>query len=330
MNQKSPSPGPFVEEREGESDPALAPAISDIDSIVAEGAMLQAMARTGLSGLTRIAIGIFGSLLMLILSVSAWNFVTSLLKANQALGWVALVLTALAILIVLILILREGIGFLRLSRLDHLRKRAADAHKAMDMKEANAVTDALVRLYHGRAEIRWGLDRFARAAPAIMDADARLILAESEILVPLDQRAQAEIQTAIRRVVTVTAVVPLAFADVLVVFYSNLAMIRRIAATYGGRAGLLGSVSLLRRIIASIIAAGIVALADDLVGSVAGGSILSKFSRRFGEGVVNGALTARIGVAAVDLCRPLPFLQGKRPGVSRLLRQALTDLIPTR
>ena len=31
-------------------------------------------------------------------------------------------------------------------------------------------------------------------------------------------------------------------------------------------------------------------------------------SRRLGEGVFNGALTARIGAAAVEVCRPLPFI----------------------
>jgi hypothetical protein len=50
-----------------------------------------------------------------------------------------------------------------------------------------------------------------------------------------------------------------------------------------------------------------VAVGDDLIGSVAGGSVLSRVSRRFGEGVVNGALTARVGVAAMEVCRPLPF-----------------------
>jgi uncharacterized membrane protein YcjF (UPF0283 family) len=29
--------------------------------------------------------------------------------------------------------------------------------------------------------------------------------------------------------------------------------------------------------------------------------------KRLGEGVINGLLTARIGIAAMDLCRPLAF-----------------------
>ena len=33
------------------------------------------------------------------------------------------------------------------------------------------------------------------------------------------------------------------------------------------------------------------------------------------EGVINGLMTARIGIAAMDLCRPLPFRAVKRPGI---------------
>jgi putative membrane protein len=42
--------------------------------------------------------------------------------------------------------------------------------------------------------------------------------------------------------------------------------------------------------------------------------------------VVNGALTARVGVAALEVCRPLPFVAAQRPSVTGLVRRALTGL----
>ena len=57
---------------------------------------------------------------------------------------------------------------------------------------------------------------------------------------------------------------------------------------------------------------------------------MSKISRRFGEGVVNGALTARVGLAAMDLCRPLPFRMGRKPGVSAITAVALKGLFERR
>ena len=66
-----------------------------------------------------------------------------------------------------------------------------------------------------------------------------------------------------------------------------------------------------------------------MIGTVAGGGLLSKLSRRFGEGVVNGALTARVGLAAIDLCRPMPFVARPRPTVSALVARALRGIAGT-
>ena len=94
----------------------------------------------------------------------------------------------------------------------------------------------------------------------------------------------------------------------------------------GGRAGALGSWRLMRRVFAYLLATGALALTDDMIGSVAGGGLLSKLSRRFGEGVVNGALTARVGLAAMDLCRPMAFAALPRPTVSALVGRALRGI----
>ena len=68
------------------------------------------------------------------------------------------------------------------------------------------------------------------------------------------------------------------------------------------------------------------AAGDDLIHTVAGGGVLAKVSRRFGEGVVNGALTARVGVAAMEVCRPMPFVAQPRPRVGNLVSRGLAGL----
>jgi putative membrane protein len=69
-----------------------------------------------------------------------------------------------------------------------------------------------------------------------------------------------------------------------------------------------------------------VAVGDDLLEPVLGGSVLSKLSRRFGEGLVNGALSARVGVAAMEVCRPLPFSERHKPSVRTMIKRALQGL----
>jgi putative membrane protein len=95
---------------------------------------------------------------------------------------------------------------------------------------------------------------------------------------------------------------------------------------YGGRSGSLGSIRLMRKVFTALLGAGAMALADDLVGSVAGGGVLAKISRRFGEGVINGALTARVGLAAMELSRPMPFAALPRPNTGTTTTRALAGL----
>jgi putative membrane protein len=256
--------------------------------------------------------------------------VAALLARNTVLGSVGLVLLSLAAFALVLLALREALAFARLRRLDALRDRAMRALASADLAAARAVADDLTALYAGRADAAWGLARFRDRRGEIFDADALLAAAESDLLAPLDTTARAEVETAARRVALVTALVPLALADVATALFANLRMIRRIAEIYGGRSGALGSWGLLRRVFASLVATGAVALADDMLGSVAGGGVLSKLSRRFGEGVVNGALTARLGIAAMELCRPMPFRAEDRPGVSATVSRALAGLVPGR
>lgn len=320
-------PKPFLEEMAEAADPGAAPPVPDA---LPEGQAMQAVAALSQkrsSALTRFALWAFGALFSFALSVAAYDFVTGLLARNVILGWVALALVAVAVLGGLLLALREWGAFLRLRRLDGLRERAVEARAAADLKEARRVVSGLVSLYAARGDTAWGRARLTEREGEVMDADALLSLAERELMTTLDAEARLVIEGAARQVATVTALVPLALADVATALVANLRMIRRIAEIYGGRSGSFGSLKLLRRVFGSLVAAGALALTDDMIGSVAGGGVLSKLSRRFGEGLVNGALTARVGLAAMELCRPLPFVTLERPAVSSLVSRALTGLV---
>lgn len=325
----TPPPRPFLLEVEEEADPAAAPPVGEpplpeARAVLAAGRIASARP----SSLWRFAAWAFGALFTFWLSVSAWQFVQDLLASHPVLGWIAAVLVALALVAALALAFREWAALARLARLDGFRAHAAEALAAGDMAAARRVTGNLARLYAARADTAWGRARLAEHEAEVMDPDALLGLAETTLLAPLDARAVAEIEAAAARVAMVTALVPMALADVAAALVSNLRMIRRIAEIYGGRSGSFGSLGLLRRVFTALVAAGAVALADDLIGSFAGGGLASKLSRRFGEGVVNGALTARIGIAAMELCRPLPFRATERPRASSLVARALAGMIP--
>ncbi|PID36766.1 MAG: TIGR01620 family protein [Rhodobacterales bacterium] len=318
----------LIEVDEAPESPAAAPPVPEVESAPQPRAMQAAFALAGRrsSRLGRWFLGLSLSFLTFWASLAAWNYVTGLLAANPVLGMVAAGLLAAILITLLILAARELAGFARLRRVDRVQHAAGEALSGGEREAALAVNRSLKRLYGHVDALKWGLRNLSEREADLLDADALLQLAESELMAPLDAAARREIEAAARQVATVTALVPLALMDVVTALTANLRMIRRIAEIYGGRAGVAGTWRLTRAVMAHLVATGAVAVGDDLIGSLAGGGMLSKLSRRFGEGVVNGALTARVGVAAIEVCRPLPFIRAPRPRVSGLIKRALTGV----
>jgi putative membrane protein len=158
----------------------------------------------------------------------------------------------------------------------------------------------------------------AEARAAIVDGRDLIDIAERALLIPLDRKAQAEIAAAARRVSMVTAISPRALLDVIFVIAQIIRLVRRIAEIYGGRPGLLGFIKLARSIGAHIAITGGMAVGDSLVQQIVGHGIASRISARMGEGVLNGLLTARVGLSALSVCRPAPFAIDKPPGVAEV------------
>lgn len=311
--------------------PDCAPPVPDVD-LEPAGRAMQTVVNLGTRPPSRLARWFWRLLWALLtfgLSLWAWDTLTGLIARNTYLGYAALGLTGAFLLVCLGLILREWAAFARLRRVDGIRAQADTALASGDLGAARQVRERLIQLYSGRAELEWARRRVADLQGEVLDADGHLALVETEFMAPLDAAAMREIETAARQVATVTAIVPLALADVATALTANIHMIRRIAEVYGGRAGTFGSWRLMRTVLTHLVATGAVAIGDDLIGSVAGGGVVSKLSRRFGEGIVNGALTARVGVAAQEVCRPLPFRVQNRPSVTGLVKRALTGLFGT-
>ncbi|MGV6812087.1 MAG: YcjF family protein [Brevirhabdus sp.] len=309
--------------------PVEAPPVPDPVPAAQTGGTMEHVARLATRPPSRLARLFWGALVGLVgfvTSLAAWDYATTLLARSPLLGGVAVGLIGLVLLGLVLFGLRELAGFSRLRRIDGLRDRAGSALADGDLTQARDVTERLTRLYSGRDDLSWGRARLEDRKDEPLEAASLLALAEAELLAPIDKAATREVEAAARQVATVTAVVPLALADVVTALVANMRMIRRVAELYGGRAGTLGNWRLTRAVFAHLVATGAVAVGDDLIGSVAGGGLVSKLSRRFGEGIVNGALTARVGVAAIEVCRPLPFVQSKRPSVTGLTRRALMGL----
>lgn len=235
------------------------------------------------------------------------------------LGYTAIGVTALAVLALVGMVLRELIGLRRLSSVQALKHEAEIAARDRKPAHARAVVARLVTLAAAIPETANGRAALEATANDIIDSEGLLRLAELELLAPADRRARLLVLSASKRVSVVTAVSPRALVDLGYVLYEAARLIRAVAETYGTRPGRIGMIRLFGDVIAHLAVTGSIAIGDGIAQQLLGHGIASKISARFGEGVINGLMTARIGIAAMDLLRPLPFKAVKRPGVSDFL-----------
>ena len=74
-------------------------------------------------------------------------------------------------------------------------------------------------------------------------------------------------------------------------------------------------------VVTHIVLTGGIALGDDVIQQLVGHGLTARLSARLGEGLFNGALTTRIGLAAIDVCRPLPYIEVQRPRFRELVAE---------
>ena len=236
------------------------------------------------------------------------RFVSDALARQDWIGWTATALAALAAFSAGVILLRELFGLMRLARLGRLRRDVVGVIAKPDLAAERRIVAKIKALLGANNALKWGMARLSDHEKDVRDPGELLRLAERELMTRLDLDARARILKSAKRVSMVTALSPFVWAAMIYVLLENLKLLRGLATLYGGRPGFAGSVRLARLVIAHIVATGGLALTEDVLGQFLGQDLLRRFSRRLGEGAFNGALTARIGAAAVDVIRPLPFL----------------------
>ena len=292
-------PTPDVDEAEKEIETAQAAGVSRRFKV-----SLGAWIGSALAGIASLALGLWTT-----------QLIEGLFARTAALGWVGVGLFVALGSGIVAWLAREGMAMARQSRIADLHAALAHAHATDDGAAARRHVQRLIALYEHRPERARARADVTEAMASIIDGRDLIDIAERSLLKPLDAKAQNEIAAAAKRVSLVTALSPRAILDMLFVIAQVAQLSRRIAEIYGGRPGFLGFFRLLRSIGAHLAITGGMAVGDTLIQQVVGHGIASRISSRLGEGVLNGLLTARVGVSALSVCRPAPFHVAKQPGV---------------
>jgi putative membrane protein len=205
----------------------------------------------GLSGLVALAVG---------LAVDA--LIRDLFSRSDALGWVGVALAAIAAFAVLAIATREIVGLLRIRAVTAIHAAASEAIAADDRNAARKIARELIGLYERRPETARSRAALAGHMAEIIDGRDLIGLAETEIMLPIDETARRLVLSAAKRVALVTTVSPRALVDVLFVAFQVLRLIRQLATLYAGRPGTLGFLRLTRAAVAHLAVTGGIAACD--------------------------------------------------------------------
>jgi putative membrane protein len=259
-----------------------------------------------------------GGLTLLAMGLGIANLISDLLGRSALLGGVGAALAAVAATALAVIVTREVLGLARLATIDKMRGRAAAILSSDDRAAGRALGRDLIALTRRMPHLARGRVRLESHLGDIIDGADLVRLSERELMAPLDEEARRLIAAAARRVSVVTAISPRAAVDMFFVLVTALGLMRRLALLYGGRPGALGLMKLMRHAVAHIALTGGMAASDSLIQQVIGHGLAAKLSAKLGEGVLNGLLTARLGLAALDETRPLPFTALRRPALNDL------------
>ena len=295
-----------------ETDPAQLPVPIEAPAVPRRGFGWGAMFWGGIAGLVLLGVGL-----------GVTQLIEDLFARSESLGILGLASAFAATLALVVVASRELLALARLAAIEKLHERAAEVIVSDDHDESRAVVRDLLRIAHQNPQLARARAELTGHINDIIDGADLIRLAERELMTPLDTEARRLVSSAAQRVSLVTAVSPRAAIDIVFVFVAALRLIRQLARLYGGRPGALGMMRLLRHVIAHLAITGGVAASDSLVQQMLGHGLAAKLSQRLGEGVLNGLLTARLGLAAIEVTRPLPFVTLPRPVLTDLAKDLL-------
>jgi putative membrane protein len=256
-----------------------------------------------------------GGVLLLLLTglvVDALGWVMSAFALGTGLGVAAAALLALGIAGPLYWLAFELRGFARLRALDELQVRAA---AELDREQALRLVEESTTLLPTRA----GVAAFRAALAPHHDGRTVLNLARGELMRPVDRMATVLVRRAALQSAAMTTLSPTALIDTLLFVARALRLLRDVAELYGQRPGIAGMRHLLGRVAREAATLGAAELVLQGAAAEVGGSLLSKLFTGLGGGALAGQRMARLGLLAMRVCRPIPFLESEMPSLVSLL-----------
>lgn len=153
-----------------------------------------------------------------------------------------------------------------------------------------------------------------------------LYLFSENVLKPIDKEVKRMISKNAAENAVIVAVSPLAIVDVLLMAARNIALVNKITRAYGMELGYISRLKLFRMVLSNMVFAGATEIATDVGMDFFSQNLTAKLSLRAAQGIGVGLLTARLGIKAMEFCRPIAFQANERPKISAIRQELLTSM----
>ncbi len=255
------------------------------------------------------------------------NF-SSMLNTSPILGILYIASFIVFTAIILYLIFKQYQGYAQLKNLEKLQEKVKEV-KENPSPEVFSVAKEILSSYanHEDEEIKKCASKLKKEIDekALLKEEV-LDMLDDRLFSILDKKAYDIISKYSTQTALSTAISPVALIDMLLILSRSWAMITNIAKLYGYKPNFTGKIILLKRVSFNLIFASITDLASDYLSSIVGTSVLSKLSYHSAQGLANGILTARVGVATIYACRVL-YLKKRINYVKYIAKKLLDTLL---
>lgn len=263
--------------------------------------------------------GFFAALFGLLV-LEAIDRTGELLDTRPLLGWPFLALLLVVAATTTMFVARELRDLARMRKRTEMRDTGARLARSDLHGEAEPLLTRLSDVLDHPA----GVARYERARSEAHADNERLVLYERHVLAPLDKRAYRLVLEGSRDIGLLTALSPLGLLDGFLVIWRTLMMNRQIARLYGLTMGPTASLSLLKRCLRNAAIAGVADAVSHATIEHVGAGLTAMLSARAGQGAGNALLAARLGLEAIRLARPLPYIAEEPPRL-RHVREAILE-----
>ncbi|ENM5742965.1 TIGR01620 family protein [Vibrio metoecus] len=256
----------------------------------------------------------------------AWQAIDSVVKAIQSADWLSLGWAGFVSVLATL-----GLGAIgkELWKLRRLRQHFSVQEQAQALVDKDAVGQGQAFCQQIAKEGQVDKQGYQRWQSALNSShsDAEIIdLYDALVVAEQDKQASQIVTRYATEAAALVAISPLAIADMLLVAWRNFSMVDQLAKVYGVELGYWSRVKLFKAVLLNMALAGASELAVDASVDLFSMDLAGRVSARAGQGVGVGILTARLGIKAVGLLRPLPWHPDRQLKLSAVRKQVVSKV----